>query len=175
MPRGTPNPEFGQRLVLLLKEKNMSLTDLARESKLGRTTIDKYVRFGRGPEWDNAVRLAKYFKVTVDWLLTGEGPRPRQEGVGGVGSAPAPHPPTECISLNYLSPRVRSGVQFIVGTLQRLPQGEEQEEACNDLVRLLLTRSSQDYRPGPPVGRPAAVHEESGCAPPRGPRGDEEP
>ena len=87
MPRGTKNPEFGERLKELQAKSGLRLSDISRETGVGRATLDNYVKLGRGPEWENAVKLSRFFNVTVDWLLTGEGPK--------KAASPAPSPPAQ--------------------------------------------------------------------------------
>ncbi|HYF75266.1 MAG TPA: helix-turn-helix transcriptional regulator [Candidatus Nitrosocosmicus sp.] len=60
--------EFGNRLQLLRKRKDMSLEELAKAVNSTKSTLSKYERGVVYPTLDSAKVLADYFSVTVDWL-----------------------------------------------------------------------------------------------------------
>ncbi len=66
----------------------------ARQSGFASSTIDNILK-GTIPRADNAVRIARALGVSVEWLLTGEGPPPGAPPEPGEGpQAPAPAVPS---------------------------------------------------------------------------------
>ena len=64
--------EFNEKLQELRKQKNMTQEDLAEVLYVSRTAISKW-ESGRGyPNIDSLKRIAQFFSVTVDELLSGE-------------------------------------------------------------------------------------------------------
>lgn len=66
-----PSPEFSARLLRLLEEKGLNQREFARAVGITEPSATKYCRNGGVPEWDILLRIANYFAVSVDWLLTG--------------------------------------------------------------------------------------------------------
>jgi len=60
---------FGNRLRELLKEKKLSHEAFALEIKVSRNTITDYCKGKRPPSVDNLFIIAKYFDVSIDYLL----------------------------------------------------------------------------------------------------------
>ena len=63
---------FGERLYQLRKQKYISQEELADTLNLSRQSISKWELDQTYPDIDNLVRLAEYFDVSVDFLVTGE-------------------------------------------------------------------------------------------------------
>ncbi len=61
--------KFAERLDELLFETNISSLELAKQLNCGRATIYRYLQGNRIPSLDMVVRLADYFKCTIDFLL----------------------------------------------------------------------------------------------------------
>lgn len=60
---------FGNRLKLLREEKGLSQKDLATSLNVGHSTITKWERNERQPDYNNLIRIADYFHVSTDYLL----------------------------------------------------------------------------------------------------------
>lgn len=60
---------FASRLQLLMDEQDMNAADLERATKIKQMTIGRYLKKERTPNVEYVVTLAKYFGVSVDWLL----------------------------------------------------------------------------------------------------------
>ena len=60
---------FSSRLVSLRKERKMTQTDLANALHKTRSTISGYETEGKEPDYDMLCSIAKYFGVTIDYLL----------------------------------------------------------------------------------------------------------
>jgi len=60
---------FGERLKELLKEKKLSHEAFALEINVTRNTITDYCGGKRPPSADNLFLIAKYFDVSIDYLL----------------------------------------------------------------------------------------------------------
>ena len=63
---------IGNKISLLRKEKGWSQGDLAEQIAASREIIGKYERNENSPSLEMALKMAKAFGVTVDFLL-GEG------------------------------------------------------------------------------------------------------
>ena len=63
---------FGERLYQLRKQKYISQEELADIMNVSRQSISKWELDQTYPDIDNLVRLAEYFDVSVDFLVTGE-------------------------------------------------------------------------------------------------------
>ena len=63
---------IGSKISLLRKEKGWSQGDLAEQINASREIIGKYERNENSPSLEMALKMAKAFGVTVDFLL-GEG------------------------------------------------------------------------------------------------------
>ena len=64
--------DIGSKITQLRKQKNWSQDDLAKEINASRAIIGKYERNENSPSVEMAIKMAKVFGVTVDFLL-GEG------------------------------------------------------------------------------------------------------
>ncbi len=60
---------FGQRLVEVRTESNLTQTQLAQEFGVSQTCIGKWEKGTRNPSLDDLIMVAKYFNVTTDYLL----------------------------------------------------------------------------------------------------------
>ena len=60
---------FCERLKELRLEKELSTVQLARELKISDSTITRWENGQRVPSIDNLYIIAKYFKVTADYLI----------------------------------------------------------------------------------------------------------
>ena len=63
---------IGSKIITLRKEKNWSQGDLAEQVNASREIIGKYERNENLPSVEMALKMAKAFGITVDFLL-GEG------------------------------------------------------------------------------------------------------
>ena len=60
---------FQERLQLLLDEKGIKPVELARATKISPATISKYLSDeGKDPSLSCALKIARYFNVTSEWL-----------------------------------------------------------------------------------------------------------
>lgn len=60
---------FSKRLKELRLEKNLTLVELAAETKLSRSAIQQWENNLRVPNVNAVITLAKFFGVTTDFLL----------------------------------------------------------------------------------------------------------
>ena len=60
---------IGERLRLLLDERDMTQGDLAKELSVVHATVSHYCSDKRIPDANTLERLADFFNVSVDWLL----------------------------------------------------------------------------------------------------------
>lgn len=61
--------KFSYRLSVLLEEKDMKQTTLAKAIGTTNVTISRYLSASRMPRVDVVVRIARYFNVSLDYLL----------------------------------------------------------------------------------------------------------
>lgn len=73
---------FQERLYTLRKERGLSQEDLANEVGVSRQAVQKWESGAAQPSLDKLTALAKYFGVTLDWLVNGE------EAPGSAREAP---------------------------------------------------------------------------------------
>jgi transcriptional regulator with XRE-family HTH domain len=60
---------LGAKLKELLDERGMTQVELARHLHLGKSTVSQYISGTRTPDLAMLVRLARFFSVSVDYLL----------------------------------------------------------------------------------------------------------
>ncbi|HEK4517273.1 XRE family transcriptional regulator [Streptococcus iniae] len=53
----------------LVKDSNKSLTQISKETRIRYPTLGNYNQGTRTPKKENALKLAKYFGVSVSYLL----------------------------------------------------------------------------------------------------------
>ncbi|WP_445486459.1 helix-turn-helix domain-containing protein [Niallia sp. 03133] len=62
---------FGERLKVLRNEKKLKQEDLALKLNISKSAIGMYERNEREPSFEITKRIANFFEVTIDYLLTG--------------------------------------------------------------------------------------------------------
>ena len=62
---------IGARIAHLRAKRGMSQEELAKLLKIGKSTLGMYETDKREPSHETTTRIADYFEVTIDWLLTG--------------------------------------------------------------------------------------------------------
>lgn len=62
---------FGERIKKLRTSKKMKQEDLAKKINISKSAIGMYERNEREPSFEMLERIAKYFNVSIDYLLTG--------------------------------------------------------------------------------------------------------
>lgn len=60
---------FCERLKELRQDNNLSTIQLANELEVGDSTISRWENGLRVPNIDNLYAIAKYFKVSADYLI----------------------------------------------------------------------------------------------------------
>lgn len=63
---------FSKTLKTLRKEKHLTQEQLASYLNISRSTIAGYETKSRQPDFETLQRLADYFEVSIDFLITGE-------------------------------------------------------------------------------------------------------
>lgn len=61
--------KFSERLKVLREYKNINQTTLGKHLGFGATAISSYENGRNEPSMDTLIRIAKYFDVSVDYLL----------------------------------------------------------------------------------------------------------
>lgn len=61
--------KFSNRLENLLEERNLTQKFLSKELNIATSTLNGYLRQNREPDFDTLINLAKYFNVSIDYLL----------------------------------------------------------------------------------------------------------
>lgn len=59
----------GQRISELRRKRNLKRTDLATLLNVSGATISMWENGQRRPDIDKLLEIAKFFNVTIDWLL----------------------------------------------------------------------------------------------------------
>lgn len=75
--KGPPDEEFAARFKELCEDKGVPWKNQDVGKFIGKTTTTawNYMNGVKLPSMDNAIDLAKRFDCTVEWLLTGRGPK----------------------------------------------------------------------------------------------------
>ena len=60
---------FGDKLRVLLEERNMTQKELAAQLNIAASTMGSYVQNAREPDFDTLKAIAAYFGVSTDYLL----------------------------------------------------------------------------------------------------------
>lgn len=66
---GAYDKGFPVRLRLLIAEKRVSQAEVADLLDVSRQAVSRYCDGSSGPDWETIVQLARYFDVSVDYLL----------------------------------------------------------------------------------------------------------
>ena len=60
--------EFGERLLLVLKERAITQRELAEKININETALSRYVNGSRKPRMDILVNIARALNVSVEYL-----------------------------------------------------------------------------------------------------------
>ena len=60
---------FGGNLRTLIEERKITQKELARQLNLAPSTLGSYVQNTREPDFDTLKLIAKFFNVSIDYLL----------------------------------------------------------------------------------------------------------
>ena len=60
---------FGERLRILIEEKDITQKELAAQLNIAPSTVSSYVQSTREPDFKTLIEIAKFFGVTTDYLL----------------------------------------------------------------------------------------------------------
>lgn len=60
---------FGDKLRILIEDKDMTQKELAAQLNIAPSTVSSYVQNTREPDFVTLKMLAKYFDVSIDYLL----------------------------------------------------------------------------------------------------------
>jgi len=61
--------EFAYRLCVCLDKNNENESDLARETKIGKASINAYIKAEQIPNIEKLITIAEHFAVSTDYLL----------------------------------------------------------------------------------------------------------
>lgn len=60
---------FGENLKTLIEERDMTQKELARQLNIAPSTLGSYVQNKREPDFSTLKIIARYFNVSIDYLL----------------------------------------------------------------------------------------------------------
>lgn len=63
---------FATRLAILRKEHDMSMKEFAKAIKISQAAVSRYESGERAPELHILIKIAKAFKVSLEWLTGGD-------------------------------------------------------------------------------------------------------
>lgn len=75
---------FYDRFKEMCTKKGVSCNRAATEIGLSNSTATKWKKTGATPDARTIAKLAEYFDVTVDFLLTGDEKKPADPGINGL-------------------------------------------------------------------------------------------
>lgn len=123
---------FGERLKRLRVEKGLSQQELADILKVNRATLGNWEIDRTSPGYTTLCKIAKYFNVTIDYLLNGEPVKVGDDGMPYIVMSP------EEIELfaeiKQLSEEDKMMIYSLVNHLRR-KKGVNEEAAGNDNIR----------------------------------------
>ncbi len=61
--------KFGDRLRILIEERNITQKNLANKLNIAPSTVSSYAQNTREPDFETLKMIASYFNVTTDYLL----------------------------------------------------------------------------------------------------------
>lgn len=61
--------DIGYAIENLLDKNDMTQKELAESLQIGKTTLNGYIRNNHQPDYETLISIAKFFNVTVDYLL----------------------------------------------------------------------------------------------------------
>lgn len=64
-------PTFGERIAKLRTNRNLSQSEIAKRINVAKSTLAMYETNKREPSFEITQRIADFYNVTVDYLLTG--------------------------------------------------------------------------------------------------------
>lgn len=73
--------DISNRIDNLLTQMQMKRTDLARATNIPVSTIKNWINEGSTPSADAAFKVANYFGITVEWLVTGKNSENKKQDV----------------------------------------------------------------------------------------------
>jgi len=100
---------FQERLYTLRKERGLSQEDLANEVGVSRQAVQKWESGAAQPSLDKLTALARYFGVTLDWLVNGE----ETPGSARVAPVVVNHYHNELWHYEYKSQRTLWGMPLV--------------------------------------------------------------
>jgi len=63
------------RILELIEEQGIKPIDLVNAIKINKSAITEWKQGKSKPGTDAVIKIAEYFSVTTDWILTGKGPK----------------------------------------------------------------------------------------------------
>jgi transcriptional regulator with XRE-family HTH domain len=60
---------FAERLAQLREEKNVAMIEISQATDIAQNTISQYENCLREPRLSMIIKLARYFDVSVNWLI----------------------------------------------------------------------------------------------------------
>jgi len=65
--------ELGSRIRSIMEKKSVKQTDLAEKTGIPKSTLNEIINSNKEPSVYKIFAIAKYFDVSIEWLLTGNG------------------------------------------------------------------------------------------------------
>jgi transcriptional regulator with XRE-family HTH domain len=78
-----PKKNFSDQFSHLIRESTLSQKEIAQALGIAESAIVNYKR-GRTPSGDALFRIARYFNVSMEWLMTGHGYQTVEEQLAAV-------------------------------------------------------------------------------------------
>ncbi|WP_426449050.1 helix-turn-helix domain-containing protein [Paenibacillus sp. S-38] len=61
--------QIGNRIALLREKQGMTQEELSIKLNISRASLSHYEKNRREPDYDTLVKIANYFKISIDYLL----------------------------------------------------------------------------------------------------------
>lgn len=69
---------ISDRLKFVLEKQGLNITDAATKCDIPYRSMQNYLRSERDPNIEALIKIQTHLGISMDWLLTGEGPMQRQ-------------------------------------------------------------------------------------------------
>lgn len=125
--------EFKDRLKYLLDNvevngSKVSTYRIGKESGLSRVSYENYMNGKQKPSIENAIIIARYFKISIEWLLTGEGDIKPSENI--PSSDIVLHLKEELKELRTKNEELNREIGYLEGQLKEIKKLVPKEESA---------------------------------------------
>lgn len=138
---------LGQRLKLVIQNKNMNLTNFAKTASISYRTLQQYLTDNRIPGGEVLIKLHKHLDISIDWLLTGQGEMYKTSHTPTEPQKTSSHtsPPTSQKTVAPLQKLLTDTTEEICNRTKNLTN-QQQQEILSRIKEMILSNSIEEMR-----------------------------